>query len=144
MTDLAAWLLAQIAEDERGARACAAVFPSPWGVSDRGHSATVRADGPNFPLVTELDQDQAPGVGWLGDVLGMVASFDPARVLAECEAKRRIVEQASEADRKCPEGDWPEDGDMSWAPLSDLGRWTMKVLALPYADRPEYEKEWAP
>lgn len=50
----------------------------------------------------------------------------PARVLAECEAKRRIVEVAERF------GTW-EGG------MADV---TLRYLALPYADHPDYRDEW--
>lgn len=46
-----------------------------------------------------------------------------ARVLAECEAKRRIVEEA---------------------PLWGCGRTMGKILAAVYADHPDYREEWSP
>lgn len=58
---------------------------------------------------------------------------EPGRVLAECEAKRAIVD-----------GYWP-------ATLNDLDAsdentpvplWTIKVLAAVYADHPDYREEW--
>jgi hypothetical protein len=52
-------------------------------------------------------------------------SWDPARVLAECAAKRRIVSFAA---------DLTEEG------TDDL----LRLLALPYADHPGYRQEWRP
>ncbi|MBX6358139.1 MAG: hypothetical protein IRZ05_20110 [Micromonosporaceae bacterium] len=64
-------------------------------------------------------------------VCGMhIARHDPARVLADVDAKRRIIEAAlGEQDH----------GDFGWA-------WTqvLALLALPYADRPGYQDEWRP
>jgi len=58
---------------------------------------------------------------------------DPARVLAECEAKRRIVEEYVRIER----GDY-----------ADSTRWLaediLALLALPYADHPDYRPEWRP
>lgn len=67
----------------------------------------------------------------------------PARVLAECEAKRRIVEQAS----------WtgPKDSlrDRLLGPAADeayrQGIMTaLRLLSVPYADHPDYLPEWKP
>jgi hypothetical protein len=67
----------------------------------------------------------------------------PARVLAECEAKRRIVELLS--------WEGPKDGlrNRVFGPAADtafrIGVSTaLRLLALPYADHPEYRQEWAP
>lgn len=51
------------------------------------------------------------------------------RVLAECEAKRRIV-----AD--CAEYEGPETDGLSWR--------TLHAIALVYADHPDYRDEWRP
>lgn len=50
---------------------------------------------------------------------------DPHRVLAECEAKRRIVKRCRESN-----GYWGYDVE--------------RALALPYADHPDYRDEWKP
>jgi hypothetical protein len=63
-----------------------------------------------------------------GDVLYLGVTH-PARVLAECEAKRRIVERWRYLIRH---------GD------TGLLEWVAKVLALPYADHPDYPDEWKP
>jgi len=48
-------------------------------------------------------------------------TIDPARVLAECEAKRLLIERV---------------GNPHWAGFN--------ILALPYADHPDYRQEWKP
>jgi hypothetical protein len=59
-----------------------------------------------------------------------------ARVLAECEAKRRIVE---ECERHIP----TEPGGCDYGDLSpDLAERVLSLLALPYADHPDYREEW--
>ena len=57
--------------------------------------------------------------------------YSPAamRMLAECEAKRRIV------DRYAYLYTHGDSGDM---------RWVLPLLALPYADHPDYRPEWRP
>lgn len=65
-----------------------------------------------------------------------VPEFDPARVLAECEAKRRIVELFHSA---VPDGDgWSEAG---W---SEAGWRVLCEMSAVYADRPDYNPEWKP
>jgi hypothetical protein len=49
----------------------------------------------------------------------------PARVLAECEAKRRIVELMSD--------------EVEYVVYSDD---VLRALALPYADHPDFRPEW--
>jgi hypothetical protein len=98
VTALTEFLLARIPEDEAGAReaqALANIYTDPqwhWLVAHNG------------------------GSRW------QQTSHDPARVLAECEAKRRIVEWCSDF--------------MQWPPLY--------ALAAVYADHPDYREEWKP
>lgn len=59
------------------------------------------------------------------------AVVGPGRVLAECEAKRRIVAEANRF-----EGD--DD------PGAHVLVGVLELLALPYADHPDYREEWRP
>jgi hypothetical protein len=56
------------------------------------------------------------------------------RLLAECEAKRRIVELS-----------WHHLGDeeYGWG-MEEAKRQILTLLALPYADHPDYREEWRP
>lgn len=131
MDDLIAFLRARLDEDE--AAAMEAVFPSPWDVSDRGHYAAVRADEPDFRIITELDQSQGvPGV-WLSETLSHIARHDPARVLADVAAKRAVVFWCEAAYR-----------------VVEADRYALDVervllhLASAYAEHPDYHEEWRP
>jgi hypothetical protein len=99
--ELTEFLLARIAEDE-------ALGSDTWR---RPHWGYCNTQGDQSSLGDECD-------------CGL-----PARVLAECEAKRRIVERYTHL---YEHGD---SGDM---------RWTLPLLALPYADHPDYNPEWKP
>jgi len=62
-----------------------------------------------------------------------------AGVLADCEAKRRIVERCQQALR------WDRDAEGSPAErVADHAWSTLEDLALPYADHPDYRQEWKP
>jgi hypothetical protein len=61
-----------------------------------------------------------------------IARWDPARVLAECEAKRRIVELVLDRPIR-------DHGDCKCESC-----WTLRLVALPYADHPDYRAEWKP
>jgi len=104
---LAEFLLARIAEDEVVARAAM--------VDDGLIRAAIRAN------------DAAKGRA--ADV-AHIARHDPARVLAECEAKRRIMGLHNPCD------DW-SFGDASNCP-------ELSVLASVYADHAYYHDEWRP
>ena len=69
----------------------------------------------------------------------------PARVLAECEAKRRIVELAGEAssDRYAVIGEFcvgREETDEAMA--TDPGEMILRSLATVYVEHPGYDPEW--
>lgn len=69
-----------------------------------------------------------------------IARFDPVRVLAEVEAKRRIVELTDEINgldwTVQQEFGWPEEGYV------DAGDRVLRLLALPYADHPDFDPAW--
>lgn len=98
---LTEFLLARIAEDEE----------DPWrGAEIAGADRVV---GPDEHAALRADES-----AW------------EARVLAECEAKRRIIEHHNPCD------DW-WFGDPSTCP-------ELQALALPYADHPDYDEAWRP
>lgn len=128
--DLAGFMLARIAEDEEVARGAAGV---PW--------ETMRWPGGSQVLVAaSAIRNEKWRLGKLGHVATVehthdvdhIARHDPARVLAECDAKRRIVEQYIDAVK-----------GRKWATCTALER-VLPVLALPYADHPDYREEWRP
>ena len=95
------------------------------------------ADLPAFLLarITE-DEDWArtEAEGWSGH------PNDPARVLAECEAKRRIITEAVpgiESLQRSADGEWGPAGE-------DEPERLLRLLALPYADHPDYNQAWRP
>jgi hypothetical protein len=64
-------------------------------------------------------------------------------VLAECEAKRRIVALAIEAQRRMMDGpDLHKDG--TFHTVSAWMRDVLCRLAAVYAEHPDYRSEWAP
>ena len=121
-TDLATWLLWQVDADEQCATAAGHGF---------GH----------LPLLTELngtwtELDLTQNVRPTYDQR-FAKVFAPARVLAECAAKRQLVEIAVaqlEAADLYPGG--------QWAGSNARAAGILQVLALPYADRSGYREEW--
>ncbi len=67
------------------------------------------------------------------------ARWDPARVMAECEAKRRIV---------ALEQEWLTEMETILGKLPGMRATsltlTLALLALPYATHPDYQEEWRP
>lgn len=85
--------------------------------------------------------DESLHVHFAGDA-EPTALYTAARVLAECEAKRRIVEHHEVWHGHCEvcaeEEVWGERSSMT-APCP-----TLRLLALPYADHREFREEWRP
>jgi hypothetical protein len=138
------FLEARIAEDEAAARRCEKAFPGSWDVEDRGYHAHVVCDGPYFHHVSELDQ-QHTNVDHLGGALQMIADFNPARVLAECAAKRAII-GGHEGRRDLYGGRDAYLCEMCTEAGPNAQGWpcaTLKALAAVYSDHPDYDKDWA-
>lgn len=130
--DLAAWLLEQVQADEDLAKSCA---EDPLGY---GPIMTWVVGGEEDVYYEESNLAVAVGPygGGVGDPQAShIARWDPARVLVECDTKRRIIEllAASQANCFCD----------SFGHHADEER-MLRFLALPYADRPGYRAEWAP
>ena len=103
-------------------------------------------------LLARIAEDEA---ALNGPCRATLSSDDPARVLRECEAKRRIVEAHPLTRNVVPvwSGETPGvacancaalgrgDGDI----VEDIGPCdTLCALASVYADHPDYREEWKP
>lgn len=111
--NLADFLLARIAEDETAARAAlqrgSTVYD--WAVLRDRHF--ILADSHHIPR------------------------WKPARVIAECDAKRRIVTDVGVVVLDPFGVQWPEG-------YKEALEHTLRLLALPYADHPDYDEAWRP
>lgn len=149
MTDLAEFLLARIAEDETAARAAETRNGAAWTMRELLDG--VRIDGtvkPGNPRQsdTELWDDEG-AMGMWSETGTHVVRHDPARVLVDCGAKRRIIEEHENYDpNPSAAPGWPEYtgycstcGDV---PHVGYPCDTLKLLALPFATHPEYDEEW--
>lgn len=130
---LTEFLLARIADDENTA-ACA------------GHGNGLVFHDWNAEWVqVELPDNARP----IYDVRH-IRTFSPERVLAECEAKRRIVDEHESREVASLDRE-------TWAQTFTVcGRCrvgerqivapcpTLRLLALPYADHPDYDQSWRP
>jgi hypothetical protein len=123
VSDLVTWLRAQLDEDERVARA----------VAGSGRWVKYSEGGDGAAIETEPGGDPGAIIG--DDAMAThIARHNPARVLAEVEAKRSILEMHEEGDKH---------GDCAIC----FAVWpcgTLKALAWPYADRPGYDEAWRP
>jgi hypothetical protein len=130
MSELTDFLLARITDDEAVARATSG---QPWSATV---PRMVHADGgfrikSRYVASTDHDEDRAH-----------IARWNPARVLAECEAKRRIVD--AEVLRDVGPASHYVSPDVHAAIAGRTATPVLRLLALPYADHPEYRSEWAP
>ncbi|MFJ8538141.1 DUF6221 family protein [Streptomyces sp. NPDC093591] len=133
MEDLAQWLRAQLDEDERIARAVedrSAPWDGQW-MAD-GDSAVRTVNG----HVLFYRHDSGPLKPGLTD---HVAEWDPARVLRDIAAKRRIVQHLAEAIEASENYKGPDYYEGVAA--CEL---TLKLLASVYADSPGYQESWRP
>jgi len=151
---LTEFLLARIAEDEAAALAAS---PPPWsypGIDSVAGGTLYDATRRIVDVVYEQESDHnGTIVRHLlvpeADANGFhIARHDPARVLAECEAKRRIVEWCSERDRVyigTLATDIPREKDfVPGALVHQTDAVMLRFLALPYADHVQYQEEWRP
>lgn len=145
--DLVAFLKARLGED--AARAGAAT-PGPW-------EWTPEDDvwGQCGPTLIRAGFDGEAGrdlkevlAGWGHDAWGLnvseadaahIAHHDPARVLAEVDAKRGIVGLMARM-LNAAEGDSEVDHYGGLSAAED----TLRLIALPYAGHPDYQDDWRP
>ena len=125
-TDLVEWLRAQLDEDERLARATV------WGGSGNRLS---------WELIASATIDVGSDEFYVGDrtIANHMMAWQPARVLREIDAKRQLltihrpyVAEPGQACLGCAGGT-----EFEGCPV-------VRLLALPYADRPGYLEEWRP
>jgi hypothetical protein len=101
-------------------------------------------------LLARIAEDEA---SYQAAFVGYSAGFPltPSRFLAECDAKRRTVEgiAIAELERTYNEPAAAttntQMGQMIAAlaeHLSTERRWYLQLLALPYANHPDYQEEW--
>ncbi|MER6533001.1 DUF6221 family protein [Streptomyces sp900105755] len=144
MDDLTHWLHAQLDEDERIAQAaCWDEQSDVWTARPPQASYeqyTVEDYLGDGVVVVRPENADDDGVGQ------HVARHDPARVQREIDAKRRIME--------CHESWVADNGDticgrcgrehVDGRPGGHFPCQTLRLIALPYADRPGYREEWRP
>lgn len=127
--DFVEFLTARLDEAEQAAReAAVASFSEHWRVGDNALYGTDDVSNNPGPFI-------APYNDYLADAVGaFIAYWDPARALAEIEAKREILKlyrsERAIADKLGAEGE-----SRVWLLQAVLGD-----LAGPYADHPDYDE----
>jgi hypothetical protein len=137
MDDLIAFLNGRLNEDEAAAKAAAGVAGPAWKAEtywpeDESTTRTcVRSDSGAF-LADLYDTPDYP------DLAAHIARHDPARVLREVEAGRRILGRHGQCGIPWGGGLCDEAGAV-YRPCPDL-----RDLLYRWADHPAYRQEWAP
>lgn len=137
--DLVEFLLARLAEDEQVAKGAKAADGEHWSFRVSPYTG----DRWDTEIVEYLGQAEGSGVRYIEVTAQHITRHDPARVLAEVEAKRQIID----LHRHRPEQAW--DGSTLTGDCAECGDEhfpcpTLRALALPYADHPECHPSWLP
>jgi hypothetical protein len=126
---LVEFLLARIADD---AGIAESVSPPPWHAVDADDEAYIISQdfGEQVAVTDHLNVDH-------------IMQWDPARVLAECEAKRRLITEVHCAH---PFGHPDNCNSCSYYSEHEVALEecpTLRLLAQPFSDHPDYDKAWA-
>lgn len=138
MDELIAWLRQQLDNDERVARAAQQCTPGRWHSTDEGGLYSDDTGGNGYFASGPWD------TGVQDDVAEHIVRWDPARVLAEVEAKRRILDEALPLVTQVADAlDDVADSQFS-APAREpyVPELLLKTLAQPYAGWPGWREEW--
>lgn len=157
---LVEFLQARLDEDERMARAVEsaasaalvswaehprveltdASFSSRWSIGEEDQEGGFRITAGTYTAIRDGRTEAQPwvivGPGYTGggvherETAEHIARHDSARVLAEVESKRKLIEQHV---------GYYGGGDDEFWPVQ-----TLRLLALPYADHPDYDESWRP
>lgn len=137
MSDLVEFLRARLDEDEQAA---SAAVPGPWIVRDGWDYEAERAVFGSPRGVQHVATTKRNEARWREN-RDHIARHDPARVLAEVEAKRRILDEHRDEDGNCYGCGLCNDGERRYK-VDECP--TKRALALPYSDHPDYREEWRP
>jgi len=135
--DIREFLEARLAEDEHDARAAG------W------HRWYVDEEDGAVRTVSHGDEVALPRRGYNA---AHIVRHDPARVLRDVEAKRRVVARHHRGDRNecvgCGYFGDCDDPHVDEAPTAEGGRGQtcpeLRDLAAPFADHPSYDPTWSP
>ncbi|MEU1600373.1 DUF6221 family protein [Streptomyces sp. NPDC005708] len=128
MDDLIQWLRVQLDEDARIARAAT---EGPWSVNDE---SIIAADGTEV-VADDRSGGKASVFASTADALHIV-EHDPVRVMREVDAKQRLLYEFEVRGNHVRRTELPPTGGV-WDDL-------LRMLALPYVDRPGYRDDWRP
>lgn len=134
MSELLDFIRARLDEDEQAARKAGETCAAPWfnkvTVEPGGYTDGRIVDDNGYTVVHV--EDQTPEF----DEAEHIVRWNPARVLAEVEAKRRMLSAWPD-----PTGEWSAAEAAAARAVKER---IYRLLALPYADHPDYRAEWRP
>jgi len=148
------FLEARIAEDEAVARRAS---PGPWSFADIASVGGGTIYDPTVAIANvswDVEDINSPirrtRPAWQADATGIhIARHNPARVLAECKAKRAIADLHGPVEDRGWQSGVAHDflwcgscGTLDDAPVPFPCE-TLEALASVYADHPDYRPEWA-
>lgn len=123
MDDLIAFLNARLDEDEAAARTAAAASPTPWTIAG---AWLLDATGLAVVLDENLNYEET---------FPHIVRHDPARVLRDVEADRKLITAFKQADADAQYPDY--DGGYATG-LEDAA----KIRAERFSDHPDYREDW--
>lgn len=112
-----------------------------WNGPDGPRKAVVHFMGSAKAFIAVVDPEHGEDGDWQAR---HIARHDPARVLRDIEAKRRVLDEV------VPEMDGMTaqiHGEFGTGPLNSddyESRGLLRLLALPYASHPDYQDSWRP
>jgi hypothetical protein len=133
MDELVRWLGEQFDEEERIARSAGGTAWLEWAEGGWVETAVV----PKAEWKGPGDDGRHVASVRAAEDRAHIVRHDPARVLREIEAKRRILAEHSLNGWVCTTCDNGEVEQVFPCP-------TLRLLALPYEDRPGYREAWRP
>lgn len=137
--ELVAFVRAALDEDERVALAADETRPGPWAI---------RPDSTGVREIYSVSRDEERGRdsnvmpdAWHSEAAEHIVRWDPDRVLAEVEAKRRILDEASAV---CDEVRNPTGADHRTNARARQFAYeqVLRLLAQPHAGRDGWREEW--
>lgn len=144
--DITQWLGAQLDEDEKVAFTAGHTLAGELALRWAAVGAYVYPEEvtDNEPPVASADlMDDMPGYEVARARALHIAGWDPSRVLREIDAKRGVLRQyesVREQVRNPASAENRMRARVAQGELEDV----LRLLALPYADRPGYRDEWKP
>lgn len=143
MDDLVAFLRARLDEDAEAAREAADGDSGDWFVGDKWNVYRAEDEAPHG----DVEENRLVVYGNVLVQSAHIARHDPARVLREVEAKRELLDEHGDVNDgscgTCVDGQWGYPTHGGSIPQNYPCK-TLRLLALPYADHPDYRPEWAP